>query len=149
MKRKIIISAAVVLLVFFSIFCFLRHYYSVHGNKIKAIAIDGAELKVEIAATPAKRNLGLGGRSGLFASCGMLFEFPEEGVYPFWMKDMKFNLDMLWIAGDTIVEIKKNIPYSDGIGKTFVPTVLADKVLEINAGLSDKLGFKVGDKVGF
>jgi uncharacterized membrane protein (UPF0127 family) len=68
------------------------------------------------------------------------------------MKDMKFPLDMIWIYQDTIIDISQNVPVPTA-GQNiltlpqFQPKSPVDKVLEIDAGLSAKYGFKIGDKV--
>ncbi len=149
MARKIIIFFFAVISLSFSAYYFFDNHYSIYGNKIETVLIDGTKLKVETVDTADKRERGLGGRAGICASCGMLFEFPQKGVYSFWMKDMKFNLDILWISGGTVVKIAKNVPYSDGTSRPLIPAMRSDKVLEINAGLSDRIGIKIGDKIFF
>lgn len=78
---------------------------------------------------------------------GMVFVFEKSGLYPFWMKDMKFPIDIIYINQNRIVTIYKNLP-KDNL-TIYSPTQNADKVLEINANLSDKYGFAVGDSVTF
>ena len=57
-----------------------------------------------VADTPEARQQGLSGRAGLGESEGMLFVFPKDGEYAFWMKDMRFSIDILWLSGNgTIV----------------------------------------------
>ena len=75
----------------------------------------------------------------------MLFLFPQKGIYAFWMKDMRFNLDIIWISDDKIVYIAKDNSFHDLTPVN--PGIEADKVLEINADLADRYGFKVGDEV--
>lgn len=58
---------------------------------------------VEIASTTTEKALGLSGRDGLGENDGMLFLFDRPGVQNFWMKDMKFPLDMIWISGGQVV----------------------------------------------
>lgn len=78
---------------------------------------------------------------------GMVFVFEKPGLYPFWMKDMKFPIDIIYINQNRIVTIYKNLP-KDNL-TIYSPTQSADKVLEINANLSDKYSFAVGDSVTF
>ncbi len=90
---------------------------------------------------------GLGNREYLCRDCGMLFDFETRGQRLFWMKNMRFPLDILWIDGNQVVSISKNVaPDYPGV---FNPPVLADKVLEINGGLSDEYGIKIGSKAVF
>ncbi|MEI7621190.1 MAG: DUF192 domain-containing protein, partial [Candidatus Moraniibacteriota bacterium] len=81
----------------------------------------------------------------LCVDCGMLFVFDNPDKYAFWMKDMQFALDILWLKDGKVVFLEKNIlPTFKG---TLTPTEDADQVLEINAGKVDELGIEVGDAV--
>lgn len=119
------------------------------GNKFsqKKIYIKEKEFKVEIADSIAKRSRGLGGKEFLCQDCGMLFIFPKKDQYGFWMKDMKFPLDIIWLSNDEIVHMEKNILPDDQ--RILKPSIEADKVLEINAGKSDELQLDIGDKVSY
>jgi uncharacterized membrane protein (UPF0127 family) len=77
----------------------------------------------------------------------MLFEFSQSGRYSFWMNDMRFPLDIIWIANGKIAHIEKNV--SEKFAGTLIPLSDADRVLEINSGIADKLGVKVGDMISF
>jgi uncharacterized protein len=80
----------------------------------------------------------------------MLFVFDKADYYSFWMKNMKFPIDIIFIRGDKIVSISKNAvaPKSaDASLPIYKPEAPVDKVLEINSGLSDKHNIKKGDKV--
>ncbi len=118
------------------------------GNEIKKIRIGENIFQAEIAATPAKRNQGLSGRENLCENCARLFLFSEKGRQAFWMKEMKFDLDIIWIDSDNVVYIAKNVSHEKE-RDLIKPDREADKVLEINAGLADKLGIKIGDKIEF
>jgi len=112
------------------------------------IIINNHKIEVEIADTKVKREKGLSGRPSLDEDSGMLFVFDKPGKYPFWMKDMQFALDFVWIMNDIVVEITKNISSSDyQPSNTIAPKQEVNKVLELNAGISDKLNIKVGDSV--
>ncbi len=107
-------------------------------------------IKVELADTEQERIKGLSERDGLCENCGMLFIFNKEDFRFFWMKDMKFTIDIIWIDSDKIVEITKNAELPQGKN---IPTYNSDKkvnyVLEVNAGFCEKHNIKVGDKVLF
>lgn len=88
----------------------------------------------------------------------MLFVFEEEMVQSFWMKDMNFDLDMIWLDSNyKIVHIEKNTlassynPTDTSSSRFFTngPDHLAKYVLEINSGLSDEMGLKDGDVLVF
>ncbi len=119
--------------------------------KKASVKIKGQEFKVEVADTAYLRSQGLSGREALPEDAGMLFIFGSSTVQTFWMKGMKFPLDMIWIRGDRIAGIEKNVPPEPG-KSAFNLTLYSspepvDKVLEINAGLSERYGFEVGDLV--
>jgi uncharacterized membrane protein (UPF0127 family) len=111
---------------------------------------DGREVafQVEIADTPAKREMGLQYRRDLAPHRGMIFLFPAEEQLSFWMQNTPIALDMIFISADKkIVGIVENAtPFSldsrsvDG---------KSQYVLEINGGLSRRYGFEAGDSVRF
>lgn len=118
------------------------------------VQINEAKFTVEVAKTREKRNRGLGGREKMASDAGMLFIFEKEDKYPFWMKDLKFPLDFIWIKKDKIVDILQNIPppvpdQKDESLPIYVSREPIDKVLEINGGTAERLNIKVGDIVKF
>ncbi len=123
---------------------FIWHNLDVASSQ-KTISIRGHVFKTEIVTTDSDKQKGLGGRKGLCVDCGMLFVFDEPGKYSFWMKDMRFALDLLWIRDDKIVFIEKNV--APNFSGTMNPPTDANRVLELNAGAVDKFGITVGDSV--
>lgn len=112
--------------------------------------INGHSFTLEVVKKQADQQRGLSGRSSLNADHGMLFVFNKSDYYPFWMKDMKFALDIIYIEGDKVVFIAPNVPPPTDAASTpttIHPDTKADKVLEINAGLSQKYDIKKGDSV--
>ncbi|HXG53178.1 MAG TPA: DUF192 domain-containing protein [candidate division Zixibacteria bacterium] len=104
--------------------------------------------EVEIADTPAKRELGLQYRRELAEGRGMLFLFPEERENSFWMKNTPIPLDMIFIGGDRRIVgvVHRTTPFSlqpQGVG---LPSRF---VLEINAGLARRYAIEAGDRVRF
>lgn len=109
-------------------------------------------VQVEIMQTEAEREKGLSGRPSLCQNCGLLFLFDSPNYYPFWMKEMYFDIDMIWIANDKVVEITDNAKAPppeefESPRQTYTSQVPADKVLEVNAGWAKKNGIKIGDEV--
>lgn len=107
-------------------------------------------LKLDIAKTNEEREIGLTNKNSLADDRGMLFIFEKPDYYSFWMKNMKFPIDIIFIRGDTIVTIYTDVQppiSSDQSIPIYQPKSPADSVLEINAGLSKKYNFKEGDKV--
>jgi uncharacterized membrane protein (UPF0127 family) len=104
-------------------------------------------LNIEIADTPETRTQGLSGRSILQYDKGLLFIFEKSGFYPFWMKDMNFPIDIIWINKNlNIVHIKEKAT-PDSYPKTFVSGEPALYVLEVNAGVVADKKIKIGDKI--
>lgn len=115
------------------------------------VSLRGKTFQIEIANTPTKRERGLGGRDALAADQGMYFPFDQALPWVFWMKDMRFPIDILWLRDSKIVDIHKNVPPPAGDGplETYRPLEPADAVLELKAGTSDELGLQPGDALIF
>ena len=106
-------------------------------------------LHVQIANTPALREQGLSGHAPLKPDQGMLFIFPKSGTYGFWMKDMLFPLDMVWIRSDkTVASVTENIS-PDTYPSIFFPPGDIQFVLELNAGAAKKSGIATSTKLVF
>ena len=116
------------------------------GNQV---CINGNCFTVQLAKTNAEKEKGLMDVKQMDSNKGMLFIFEQEGVYPFWMKNTLIPLDMIWIdQNKKIVYIGKNIqPCQTFICPITNLSVKASYVLEINGGISEKMGMKVGDTV--
>ena len=112
------------------------------------VHVQGHRFLVEIADTPEKAVLGLSRRDKLRTSEGMLFIYAERERRNFWMKDMRFDLDILWIDGDKIVRISRNAgAEGDNPSRTYDSGVPVNMVLEINAGLCDRWGIREGQRI--
>ena len=107
----------------------------------------GIEIPVEVADTSRKRSLGLGKRTELKKDWGMLFVFENSKKHRFWMKDMQFDLDIIWLDNYRIVHILRNVqPAISGEKPTIMePPKPANFVLEIASGRASELGLKQGD----
>ena len=73
------------------------------------VKINNQQFVVEIADNDEERSQGLSGQEKLVYDHGLLFIFPEASEYGFWMKQMNFEIDIIWINGNTIVDIKENL----------------------------------------
>ena len=115
-------------------------------SKTIKISFKNNELEAEIANTFASQALGLMFRKTLPQNCGMLFVFKNEHYIPITMFGMRFPLDIVWLDADKkIVEIKKNAnPRLNLFFSTVYPRAKAKYVLEVNAGVADKLNFSEG-----
>jgi uncharacterized protein len=119
--------------------------YSWQGNKKTIIVLKGQKITAEIVSSQNKMEEGLSGRKGLCDKCGMLFLLEKKGFYTFWMKDMKFDLDLIWLDGYSIVGIDRNV--SKDFPGTMKSDLPANKVLELPAGFTDKYGIVIGDRI--
>lgn len=118
------------------------------AKSIEAVIINEKRIRVEVADTMLKQAKGLSGREYLSRDEGMLFVYRKPGFYSFWMRDMKFPLDIIWIDKDfSIVDITANIQ-PDSFPQTFTSRVPSQYVLEVNTGKADDLG-RIGDRVIF
>jgi len=114
----------------------------------QTVQVGGTSIRATIADTPATREKGLSGRAGLANDEGMLFIFPRDGTYSFWMKDMRFSIDIIWIsAGGRIVHIAPDVS-PETYPEDFVSPTPARYVLEVPAGFAGVHGLDVGDIVG-
>ena len=103
------------------------------------------QLSIEIADESAEQARGLSGRAYLPEDSGMLFVFKEEGYPGFWMKDMNFALDFVWMDQNfKVVDLDENIG-PETYPKVYKPNEPAKYVLEVNAGFIEQQGIKIAD----
>ncbi|PKB66065.1 MAG: hypothetical protein BZY81_08305 [SAR202 cluster bacterium Io17-Chloro-G4] len=119
------------------------------------VRIRGADFPVELALTSDEQILGLSGRPVLAADTGMLFVYEGQSKYSFWMPDMRFPLDIVWIGSDcTVADVTLNaLPPEPGQANQDLPLYFPKSpvqyVLEINAGEAEEKGIKEGVGVKF
>ena len=115
----------------------------------KTILIGGEDFIVDIADTEEKRNQGLGGREGIGKNEGMLFVFGESLIPTFWMKGMKFPIDIIWIRGNTIIGFAENAQpeLSGETLKLYQSPGFVNYVLEVSAGTVERLNISPGTEV--
>jgi len=102
--------------------------------------------QVEVADTQEERTRGLMHREVLPEDQGMLFVFPEEGIYSFWMKDTLIPLDIIWIdkVGKVVYMQENALPGKGLFPPSYTPQAEALYVLEIGAGQAKKAGWGIG-----
>lgn len=138
-----------------AILCLLAISAIISGcsNKISPgpyITINGQTVTVEIADTEELRAKGLSGHAPLNEGQGMLFVFPDKTPRTFWMKDMRFGLDIIWIEDSTITKISSNIPPEGSEPKSlYRADAPVNFVLEVPAGWAIKHNIKAGDKINY
>lgn len=160
MKQKIVYFLVIVMALSF---VYLRFNQMFQGRKETSgqitvsrdlaakMLVGNVEIIVEIADTPQKQKQGLSGREPLLDKYGMLFPMRNAAQYSFWMKDMKFSLDIIWIKNGKIVDISENItaPIGNELPITVQPKEPADAILEMNSDFTEKYDVKIGDRAEF
>lgn len=109
----------------------------------------GKVLAVELADTPAKRARGYMFRERVSDTEGMLFFMEGVAFHPFWMKNCKVGLDILWLdEGWKVVHIERGVPpcLKDPC-PSYLPMQAGLYVLEMQSGLSAKTGIRIGDRI--
>lgn len=118
------------------------------GRK-QEVAINNQTIVAEVVSKPADRERGLSGRTHLNINEGMLFLFETPGVYPFWMKDMRFPIDILWLRDDRVVGITERVDPQIGAPESALailyPPESVTRVLELAAGRARLLEAHIGD----
>ena len=111
------------------------------------VKVGEAKLHVIVRDTMEGRSKGLSGVEKLKSDEGMLFVFPVVAKYSFWMKEMKFDLDFIWIRNNKVVDITEGVKAEGGETTMVKPKVPVNKVLEVNSCFVEKNVIKVGDRV--
>lgn len=118
---------------------------------VARVQIGERHILAEYADTPEAMARGLGGRDSLPPDRGMLFRFIVPGVYSFWMKDMRFPLDIVWLHEGRVVgvtaDIDPQIGASDDELRRYMPPGPVTDVLELAAGRAEALGIQAGSKL--
>jgi len=113
------------------------------------VQVGNASVRAEIADDEASRERGLSGRERLAAGEGMLFLLSDDSP-SFWMKGMRFPLDIVWIRDGRVVDVTADVPPPRGSNAplpTYSPDRPADRALEVNAGWAADHGIGRGDVV--
>jgi uncharacterized protein len=139
-----------ILLLFFLLLSVLFSF-SCTSSEITRVCFQDNCFNVELAVTDSEHEKGLMFREVLDDNQGMLFVYDKEGQHNFWMKNTFLSLDIIWINGNQEVVFinKQTQPCLNDLCPVIRPNTNSQYVLEINAGLIDKLGLKIGDKLYF
>lgn len=116
---------------------------------VDTLRIGEEVIQIEIADTDEKRARGLSGRAHLESGRGMLFIFDKLAIYSFWMKDMNFPIDIVWLASDWTVVGVERLVNPDTYPKVFYPPGAIKYVLELNSGEASRRGIDTGSMVYF
>lgn len=148
------IIALIVFLFFAIVAVFLYQKYSDNQlpffRKTPTAAVKSKSFKLLVANSSKEKQIGLSNKKSLPQNYGMIFPYKTAGFYAFWMKDMKFPIDIIFIRNGRIVTIHSQVQppkAKSDYPLLYLPQEPSDTVLEINAGLSKKYEFKNGDSV--
>lgn len=111
------------------------------------ISIGATTVVVEVATTPALRAQGLSGKESLAWGRGMLFIFPKEEAWGFWMKDMQFPIDIIWADKEGVIHTILSNVLPSTYPQVFHPVAPALYVLEVPAGYARERAIGVGQKI--
>ena len=150
-NKNIIVGVVVVILLIIGIFFFK----SVTGGlfrKTTTVTLGNQKLTLEVVSKRADMEKGLSGRRSLAQNRGMVFLFNTSDYHAFWMKQMQFPIDIIYVQDKKIVSIFDSVPAptkntSENELPVYMPTAPANRVIEVNAGLAKKNNVKVGDTV--
>lgn len=111
------------------------------------LRLEGNAVKLEVMKTAEELERGLGGRDPLPPDRAMLFVFKRDDYWPFWMKDMKFSIDIIWLDADlkVVTAIKNMSP--DTYPKVYFPDVPARYVIEASAGFVESNHITAGQRL--
>jgi uncharacterized protein len=116
-------------------------------HRTVSVQADRAVVVAEVASEPAARERGLSGRPSLGPRSGMLFTYPDRRLRTFWMKGMRFPIDIVWIDGNRVTGVERNVP----VPESGVPLYRSDgpvnRVLEVGAGWAARNAIRAGAPV--
>lgn len=116
----------------------------------QTIIINHHTFFITVAKSNEEKTVGLSHQLSLAQDQGMLFPFDTAAYYTFWMKDMKFSIDIIFIANNRIVTIYHSVPYPKDATQPlpiYQSSQPADMVLELSAGITKKYTIQEGDLV--
>jgi uncharacterized membrane protein (UPF0127 family) len=112
-----------------------------------AVRVGAATVQAEVVTDAKARERGLGGRRDLPEGRGMLFVYGDRLTRTYWMKGMRFPIDIIWIDRGRVRGVERNVPVPQGYLPTYSSGGPADHVLEVPAGWAGRHGTKRGDHV--
>ena len=142
-----LIWAVVIIAAFFALRKVVSPTFGESAIESRTIQISGEDVKVSVANTLEARKMGLSGRNELGKHDGMLFVFDTAARYGFWMKDMRFPIDILWLSDDgKVLEMRENVRPAT-YPEVFTSNVPARYVLELPAWFVRDNNVAIGDIV--
>ncbi len=114
------------------------------------VVVNGVQLVTDIADTPEKKSKGLAVRDSMNENEAMLFLFDTEGRHAFWMKGMKFPIDIIWLdSNKQVVHVEHSLEPCGITCPNYNPQEESLYVLETVAGFANKYNVVAGTSVEF
>jgi uncharacterized membrane protein (UPF0127 family) len=113
------------------------------------ITLGDQSLQASVADSPRTREQGLSGTPYLPTGMVKLFVFEESATWSFWMKDMNYPIDIVWLdENKTVVHIESGVA-PDSFPQSLVPTVPARYVIETTAGFTEAYHVSIGTRAAW
>lgn len=110
------------------------------------VEIGGKTFILERSFTDETRQKGLSGKLTMPEDEGMIFEFENKGIYSFWMKDMYFPIDIIFVNDETVTDVHKSVEPKN-FPETYSNTVPGNFVIELASGETEKTKIQIGEKI--
>lgn len=119
------------------------------ATRDRTLVVGGHAYALETAISRDEQDRGLSGRKSLDKDKGMLFVLRTNDKHCFWMKDMQFPLDIIWLdETGKVVHIEHEVS-PDTYPEAICPSQNAQYVIELNAGQAAEAGILEGRVVTF
>lgn len=156
LKNLRLVAVVAILIVAILVVALTHHSPKISSSKCgtyrtdKIVQIGSTRINAEVAKSVSDQDKGLSGRSCIDANQGMLFVFNHPGYYAFWMKDMRFPIDIVWIGADhKLAGLQINVAPSTYPDRFVNKDHLAQYVLELQANRSKSLHLGYGSTLNF
>ena len=128
----------------------LRLGWVVNDNEFVEASIGDSEITLEVVRSDEDKAQGLSGKPYIDDDYGMLFTYSRTGKRSFWMNEMNFPIDIIWVENGEVVGLSQNVEvYDEGEVNRVEADVYSDQVIEVAAGYCGRHGVEVGDEVGY
>lgn len=149
MTKKILFAVAIIFVLVIAVVfvqTLLRSNFSIFA-KSATLKSGDKTYTLEIADTPEKREKGLSERNSLAENRGMIFTFEKPDYHAFWMKGMKFPIDIIFLDGNKVITFYTDVPPPTDASEDLMlyqPDEPSNRVIELNAGEAEKAKIKPG-----
>jgi uncharacterized membrane protein (UPF0127 family) len=117
------------------------------ATRTAEVRVGDGTVRAELAGDQASRERGLAGRERIAEDRGMLFVYPDRAERSYWMKGMRFPIDIVWIDRNRVTGVERNVPVSKRGVPLYRSDRPVDRVLEVGAGWAARNAIRAGDPV--